>query len=95
MIAGAREMMKAVEYMWGWEATTLTGNDSDWDKIYETLVLDSQNVGVDEFLKENAYQYQSITARMIETIRKESRMLRMRCCRTWSKSMLNLWPKMV
>ncbi len=71
--AGAREMMKAVEYMWGWEATTPDlVTDSDWDKIYETLVLDSQNVGVDEFLKENAYQYQSITARMIETIRKES-----------------------
>ena len=59
--------------MWGWEATTPDlVTDSDWDKIYETLVLDSQNVGVDEFLKENAYQYQSITARMIETIRKES-----------------------
>lgn len=71
--AGAREMMKAVEYMWGWEATTPDlVTDSDWDKMYKTMILDSQNVGVDEFLKENAYQYQSITARMIETIRKES-----------------------
>ncbi len=71
--AGAREMMKAVEYMWGWEATTPDlVTDSDWEKMYETLILDSQNVGVDEFLKENAYQYQSVTARMIETIRKES-----------------------
>ncbi|WP_440946045.1 cobaltochelatase subunit CobN [Methanosarcina sp. T3] len=71
--AGAREMMKAVEYMWGWEATTPDlVTDSDWDKIYETMILDSQNVGVDEFLKKNAYQYQSITARMIETIRKDS-----------------------
>jgi len=71
--AGAREMMKAVEYMWGWEATTPDlVTDSDWKKIYETLILDSQNVGVDEFLQENAYQYQSITARMIETIRKGS-----------------------
>ena len=71
--AGAREMMKAVEYMWGWEATTPgLVTDSDWDKIYKTLVQDSQNIGVDDFLKENAYQYQSITARMIETIRKGS-----------------------
>jgi len=71
--AGAREMMKTVEYMWGWEATTPDlVTDSDWNKIYETYVLDSQNLGLDEFLKENAYQYQSITARMLETIRKDS-----------------------
>ena len=70
--AGAREMMKTVEYMWGWEATTPDlVTDSDWDKIYETYIMDSQNVGVNDFLKENAYQYQSITARMMETIRKE------------------------
>ncbi len=70
--AGARELMKTVEYMWGWEATTpYLVTDSDWDKIYETYVLDSQNIGVDDFLKENAYQYQSITARMIENIRKD------------------------
>nr|WP_321497858.1 cobaltochelatase subunit CobN [uncultured Methanolobus sp.] len=70
--AGARELMKTVEYMWGWEATTPDlVTDSDWDKIYETYILDSQNIGVDDFLKENAYQYQSITSRMIETIRKE------------------------
>jgi len=69
--AGAREMMKAVEYMWGWEATTPDlVSDSDWNKIYDTLIRDSQNIGVDDFLKENAYQYQSVTARMIETIRK-------------------------
>jgi cobaltochelatase CobN len=71
--AGARELMKTVEYMWGWEATTPDlVTDSDWDKIYETYILDSQNIGVDDFLKENAYQYQSITARMIENIRKGS-----------------------
>ncbi|WP_245250159.1 cobaltochelatase subunit CobN [Methanolobus bombayensis] len=70
--AGARELMKTVEYMWGWEATTPgLVTDSDWDKIYKTYIEDSQNIGVDDFLKENAYQYQSITSRMIETIRKE------------------------
>ncbi len=70
--AGAREMMKAVEYMWGWEATTPgLVTDSDWNKIYETLILDSQDIGVDDFLKENPYQYQSALARMAETIRKD------------------------
>lgn len=71
--AGAREMMNTVEYMWGWEATTPDlVTDSDWNKIYETYILDSQNLGLDDFLKENAYQYQSITARMLETVRKDS-----------------------
>ncbi|MCC7575687.1 MAG: cobaltochelatase subunit CobN, partial [Methanomethylovorans sp.] len=71
--AGAREMMKTVEYMWGWEATTPDlVTDSDWNKMYETYILDSQNLGLDQFLKENAYQYQSITARMLETVRKDS-----------------------
>lgn len=70
---GAREIMNAIENMWGWEATDPDlVTDSDWEKMYETLILDSQNVGVDEFLQKNAYQYQSITARMIETIRKDS-----------------------
>jgi cobaltochelatase CobN len=71
--AGAREMMKVTEYMWGWEATTSElVTDSDWNKMYETYILDSQNLGLDEFLKKNPYQYQSITARMLETIRKDS-----------------------
>ncbi|AGB48827.1 Mg chelatase, cobalamin biosynthesis protein CobN [Methanomethylovorans hollandica DSM 15978] len=71
--AGAREMMKTMEYMWGWEATTPDlVTDSDWNKMYETYILDSQNLGLDEFLKDNAYQYQSITARMLETVRKDS-----------------------
>ncbi|WP_319506858.1 cobaltochelatase subunit CobN [uncultured Methanolobus sp.] len=70
--AGAREMMKAVEHMWGWEATTPDlVTDSDWDSMYETYVLDKNNLGMEEFFKENPYQYQSVTARMLETIRKD------------------------
>ncbi|MDY0387430.1 MAG: cobaltochelatase subunit CobN [Methanolobus sp.] len=71
--AGAREMMKAVEYMWGWEATTPDlVTDSDWDKMYGTYVMDNNDLGMKEFFRENPYQYQSLTARMIETIRKDS-----------------------
>ena len=43
-----------------------------WDKVYKTYVLDSQNLGLDEFFDENAYSYQSITAQLIETARKGS-----------------------
>ncbi|WP_135610979.1 cobaltochelatase subunit CobN [Methanococcoides sp. AM1] len=71
--AGAREMMKFTDNMWGWDAMMpdlIT--DSDWKAIYDIYVMDKYDLGLDEFLKtENPYQYQSITARMIETARKD------------------------
>jgi cobaltochelatase CobN len=71
--AGAREMMKSIAYMKGWEFTTPDlVTDSDWNKMYETYILDSQNVGVDDFLKENPYQYQSAIGDMIDVIMKDS-----------------------
>ncbi|WP_244602146.1 cobaltochelatase subunit CobN [Methanococcoides methylutens] len=71
--AGARQMMKSIEYLWGWDVTNPDMvADSDWDEIYDIYVMDKYDIGVDEFLKtENPYQYQSITARMLETIRKD------------------------
>lgn len=70
--AGARQMSKMVEYLWGWDATNPDlVTDSDWDEIYDTYVNDKYDLGVDEFLKtDNPYQYQSMTARMLETTRK-------------------------
>jgi cobaltochelatase CobN len=70
--AGSREMMKFVEYMWGWDATDPDlVTDSDWNAIYDIYVNDKYDLGLDEFLKtDNPYQYQSITARMLETARK-------------------------
>jgi len=71
--AGARQFMKFTEYMWGWDVTNPDMvADSDWNAIYDIYVNDKYDLGVDEFLKaENPYQYQSITARMLETIRKD------------------------
>jgi len=70
--AGARQMMKFTEYLWGWDVTNpdlIT--DSDWNEIYDIYVNDKYDLGLDEFLKtDNPYQYQSITARMLETARK-------------------------
>jgi len=71
--AGARQFMKFTEYMWGWDVTSPDMvTDSDWDEIYDIYVKDKYDLGLDEFLKtENPYQYQSITARMIEAARKD------------------------
>jgi len=71
--AGAQEMDRFTEFLYMWEVTTPdTVSDSAWDKVYKTYVLDSQNLGLDEFFDENAYSYQSITAQLIETARKGS-----------------------
>jgi len=69
--AGAQEMDRFVEFLWMWEVTTPdVVSDASWDQVYETYVLDSKNLGLDEFFSENAYSYQSIAAQLIETSRK-------------------------
>jgi len=71
--SGAQEMDRFTEFLYMWEVTTPdTVSDSAWDKVYKTYVLDSQNLGLDEFFDENTYSYQSITAQLIETARKGS-----------------------
>jgi cobaltochelatase CobN len=70
--AGAREFMKFTEYMWGWDATLPEMvTDNNWNMVYEVYVKDKYDLGLEEFFKENPYQYQSMTARMLETIRKD------------------------
>jgi cobaltochelatase CobN len=70
---GARQMMKFIEYLWGWDVTNPDMVvDSDWNTVYDIYIKDQYDLGLDEFLKsENPYQYQSITARMLETARKD------------------------
>uniref|UniRef100_A9A729 Cobaltochelatase n=1 Tax=Methanococcus maripaludis (strain C6 / ATCC BAA-1332) TaxID=444158 RepID=A9A729_METM6 len=70
--AGAREMMKFVEYMWGWDVMTPDMvTDSDWNQIYDVYVVDKYGMDFDQYFSENPYQYQSMTARMLETARKD------------------------
>ncbi|MFP4655275.1 MAG: cobaltochelatase subunit CobN [Methanohalobium sp.] len=70
--AGAREFMKFTEHMWGWDAVSPElVTDSDWNEMYDIYVKDKYDLGMNEFMKsENPYQYQSTTARMLETSRK-------------------------
>jgi cobaltochelatase CobN len=69
--SGAQEMDRFTEFLWMWEVTTPdTVSDAAWDKVYETYVLDSQNLGLEEFFDENAYSYQSMTSQLLETARK-------------------------
>ncbi|NMG83742.1 MAG: PQQ-binding-like beta-propeller repeat protein [Methanosarcinales archaeon] len=75
--AGAREMSRFVEYLWGWEATIPDMiTDNMWQQVYDVYVNDaySSEYGLDinTFTNENnPYAYQSMTGRMLETIRKK------------------------
>jgi len=72
--AGAREMSGFIEHLWGWE-TTMPDliTDSTWQDVYDVCVVDECGLGIGEFASEhNPYAYQSMTARMLETTRKES-----------------------
>ncbi|WP_338100128.1 cobaltochelatase subunit CobN [Methanolapillus africanus] len=69
--AGAREMDKAIENLWGWAALNpdlIT--DKMWNDIYEALLTGDN----EEWLKNdpnNAYSYQSAVARMLQVATKE------------------------
>ncbi|HWK42316.1 MAG TPA: cobaltochelatase subunit CobN [Croceibacterium sp.] len=71
--AGAGAMREFVEYLWGWDATaTEVVDDAMWQETYETYVEDKSQLGMKQYFEDNSpYAYQDITARMIETIRKE------------------------
>ncbi len=70
--AGAREMSNYVEYMWGWQVTVPNAIDkAKWEQTYDVYVKDKYGLDIKEFMnKENPWSYQSITARMMESIRK-------------------------
>ena len=71
--AGARAMVEFVEYMWGWDATvTETVDDNMWRETFEVYVQDKHNLDMNEFFEtQSPYAFQDLTARMLETIRKQ------------------------
>lgn len=71
--AGAREMAEFMENMWGWQVTTPDAvDDAKWEQTFEVYVEDKYGLEIKEFFnKENPWAYQSMTARMVESIRKK------------------------
>ncbi len=70
--AGAREMEKFVEYLWGWQVTTpFAVKDYQWLEAYNVYVKDKYRLGLREFFaRNNPWAYQSLVAWMLEAIRK-------------------------
>lgn len=71
--AGAREMSKFVEHLWGWQVTTpFAVDEAKWRETYQVYVEDKYDLDLKDFFnKTNPWAYQSLTARMLESIRKE------------------------
>jgi len=72
--AGARFVDKVVEHLWGWQVTVPEAVDAaKWNEIYETYVLDRNGLNIKEMFRQskNMWAYQSIVARMLETVRKD------------------------
>lgn len=71
--AGARFIDKVVEHLWGWQVTVPEAVDSaKWNEMYETYVLDRNGLNIKDMFRQskNMWAYQSIVARMLETVRK-------------------------
>ena len=70
--AGANAMSKFVEYMWGWQVTVPTSVDAaKWEQTYDVYVNDKYGLDIQDFFAQaSPWAYQSITGRMLESIRK-------------------------
>ncbi|MFA7060954.1 MAG: cobaltochelatase subunit CobN [Pedobacter sp.] len=72
--AGARFIDKVTEHLWGWQVTVPEAVDSaKWQEMHETYVLDRNGLGIKEMFRQarNMWAYQSVVARMLETVRKQ------------------------
>lgn len=71
--SGSTMYAEFVDNLFGWAVTTdgELVSFKNWESIYDIYVNDKFDLGLEEYFKENPYAYQSITARMLESIRKE------------------------
>ncbi|MCK8604335.1 cobaltochelatase subunit CobN [Desulfoferrobacter suflitae] len=71
--AGAREMDQFLQNMWGWQVTVTSAIDeSKWHQAYQVYVEDKYRMGLKDFFNQvNPWAYQSMTARMLEAVRKD------------------------
>ena len=64
---------RSVDNIWGWQAVTPENiSPAQWNELYDVYLKDRHNLGLREFFRrENAWTEQSISARMLEAVRKE------------------------
>ncbi|BBO80679.1 cobalamin biosynthesis protein CobN [Desulfosarcina ovata subsp. sediminis] len=69
---GARQMADFAENLWGWQVTVPTAVDAaKWQQVFEVYVEDKYGEDLESFFNaHNPWAYQSMTARMLEAVRK-------------------------
>ncbi len=68
--AGTLQVLKAVQYTWGWQAIAPhTVRPDHWQSLYDTLLRDKQQLGLPEWLKQNKQAYAQALERMIQAQR--------------------------
>ena len=69
--AGAREMNRFLEHMWGWQVVTPFAVDgAKWEQVYEVYIEDKYGLDLKAFFdKNNPWAQQSMAARMLEADR--------------------------
>lgn len=70
--AGAKTLAGYADNLWGWQVVTPENvSEAVWKRLYDVYVEDVYDLGMKEFLeKDNAWAKQSITARLLEAVRK-------------------------
>jgi cobaltochelatase CobN len=71
--AGAREMNRFTEHLWGWQVVTpFAVNGTQWEQIYEVYIQDKYDLDLKAFFDvHNPWARQSMAARMLEADRKK------------------------
>lgn len=69
--SGAREMMKATENLYGWQATAPeTVSPEVWKKMYDVYVADEYRLGIQKFMEQvNPAARQALLGRLLEVDR--------------------------
>ena len=70
--AGGKMLARVTDNFWGWQAVTPENiSPADWTTMYEIYVKDRYRLGMKEFFSGgNEWAFQSMTARMLEAVRK-------------------------
>lgn len=68
--AGTLQVLKAVQYAWGWQAIAPeTVRPDHWQSLYDNLVRDKQGLGLPAWLNQNKQAYAQALERMIQAQR--------------------------
>ena len=69
--SGSTMYSEFVDNLFGWAATSdgALVSFKNWEAVYDIYVEDKYNLGLNEYFENNPYAYQSIAARMLETMR--------------------------